>query len=226
LRFGLRAKKIKNKPKINKEVTVAELKNEIERLEAMLAKSNRRVKMLEAFIRENNLSFEEDEGNDLDYDYHGDNTGIDTGIIRKDQNNTNTHNNQNETFIVRESLIPSLPSGNFLNQMNAYNPNAIGIKENPRITIGLGFNEHLQREQTGNDTKANENNYEKVFLNEKLEDIIKAIDNYSSIRISEKEELLNNLDCIKEGYIKSEAALQEKIKLTFLACLRQANSIG
>jgi kinesin family protein 5 len=50
LRFGLRAKKIKNKPKINKEVTIAELKLEIDKLERIVLTSNKRIKQLEDFI--------------------------------------------------------------------------------------------------------------------------------------------------------------------------------
>jgi kinesin family protein 5 len=50
LRFGVRAKKIKNKPIINKEVTVAELKLEIDKLEKILLACNSRVNQLEDFI--------------------------------------------------------------------------------------------------------------------------------------------------------------------------------
>ena len=55
LRFGERAKKIKNKPKINKETTVAELKLEIENLEKIIQKYNKRVNQLQKFIESNNL---------------------------------------------------------------------------------------------------------------------------------------------------------------------------
>ena len=55
LRFGERAKRIKNKPKINKEVTVAELQVIIGNLEGQLAKANKRIKQLENFIRKNGL---------------------------------------------------------------------------------------------------------------------------------------------------------------------------
>jgi len=55
LRLGERAKRIKNKPKINKEVTVAELKIEIENLEKIIQRGNKRVLQLEQFIEKNNL---------------------------------------------------------------------------------------------------------------------------------------------------------------------------
>ena len=55
LRFGLRAKEIKNKPKINKEITVSELQKLVEKLKENLKKANSRINQLENFIRQNNL---------------------------------------------------------------------------------------------------------------------------------------------------------------------------
>ncbi len=55
LRFGMRAKKVKNKPKINKEVTVAELKAEIDKLESLLLICKNRINQLENFITINDL---------------------------------------------------------------------------------------------------------------------------------------------------------------------------
>jgi kinesin family protein 5 len=55
MRFGLRAKQIKNKPKINKEVTVAELKIEIDRLDKTVVRLNNRIIQLENYIRKNGL---------------------------------------------------------------------------------------------------------------------------------------------------------------------------
>ena len=56
LRFGERAKKIKNKPKINKEVTVAELQKLVDQLKENLKKANARISQLENFIKQNGLS--------------------------------------------------------------------------------------------------------------------------------------------------------------------------
>jgi kinesin family protein 5 len=60
LRFGLRAKKIKNKPKINKEVTVAELKIEIEKLERLILVHYKRIEQLQNFIIKHNLTVPEE----------------------------------------------------------------------------------------------------------------------------------------------------------------------
>ena len=59
LRFGERAKKIKNKPKINKEVTVAELQKLVEKLQENLKKANARINQLENFIKQNGLRIPE-----------------------------------------------------------------------------------------------------------------------------------------------------------------------
>jgi kinesin family protein 5 len=55
MRFGLRAKQIKNKPKINKEVTVAELKLEIDKLDKFINRYKNRIIQLENYIRKNGL---------------------------------------------------------------------------------------------------------------------------------------------------------------------------
>ena len=56
LRFGERAKKIKNKPKINKEVSVAELQKLVDQLKENLKKANARITQLENYIKQNNLT--------------------------------------------------------------------------------------------------------------------------------------------------------------------------
>jgi len=56
LRFGERAKKIKNKPKINKEITVAELQKLVTQLKENLKKADARINQLENYIRSNGLS--------------------------------------------------------------------------------------------------------------------------------------------------------------------------
>lgn len=52
LRFGESAQKIKNKPKINRELTTEELQRIIERLEATLEEKNKWIKILEGFIKD------------------------------------------------------------------------------------------------------------------------------------------------------------------------------
>ena len=61
LRFGTAARNIKNKPIINKEYTVDELKKMVERRDKFLKIYQRRIKALEDFIQENNLEIPSDE---------------------------------------------------------------------------------------------------------------------------------------------------------------------
>ena len=56
LRFGERAKKIKNKPKINKEITVAELQKLVTQLKEKLKTADARIAQLENYIKQNGLS--------------------------------------------------------------------------------------------------------------------------------------------------------------------------
>lgn len=67
LRFGLRAKKIKNKPKINKETTVAELKIEIDKMDKVIQKLNMRIKQLENYIVKNGLQIPLEDESGMDY---------------------------------------------------------------------------------------------------------------------------------------------------------------
>lgn len=64
LRFGERAKKIKNMAKINREMTVAELTKELDRTNKKMAILEKKIKFLEEFIVSNNLEvphFDEDD---------------------------------------------------------------------------------------------------------------------------------------------------------------------
>jgi kinesin family member 5 len=51
LRFGVRAKNIKNRPKINREMTVAELQLLLEKAEKTIEEKEIRIKQLEDFIK-------------------------------------------------------------------------------------------------------------------------------------------------------------------------------
>jgi len=55
LRFGYRAKSIKNKPKINREYTVAELQLLLEKAENTIKQKEKRIKYLEALLEKHNI---------------------------------------------------------------------------------------------------------------------------------------------------------------------------
>jgi kinesin family protein 5 len=56
LRFGYRAKSIKNTPKINREFTVAELKLLLDKAESTLEQRERRIKVLESLLSSNGIA--------------------------------------------------------------------------------------------------------------------------------------------------------------------------
>jgi kinesin family protein 5 len=60
LEFGVRAKMIKNKPKVNREQSIPELKALVQKLEKKIALQGRRIKTLEGFILDNGLEVPSD----------------------------------------------------------------------------------------------------------------------------------------------------------------------
>lgn len=61
LRFGYRAKSIKNTPKINREYTVAELQLLLEKAEKTIKEQERRIKQLEALLAQNSIAIPSEE---------------------------------------------------------------------------------------------------------------------------------------------------------------------
>jgi kinesin family protein 5 len=99
LRFGMRAKKIKNKPKINKETTLAELKLEIEKLENNNTKLIKRIAQLENFIVKNGLivpledeEFDENfkKKENFDEENYYNSVNPQSQYIEKEENNNNS----------------------------------------------------------------------------------------------------------------------------------------
>ena len=107
LRFGERAKKIKNKPKINKEVTVAELQKLIAQLKENLKKANARITQLENYIKQKNLTVPE-------------------GNYKKEEDEEEIEEKEKEKDVQKEIEI----------RKKSDNKN-IGIGERINITLGL-----------------------------------------------------------------------------------------
>lgn len=66
LRFGIRAKQIKNKPKVNKEYTIAELKLLLSKADAEIARKDRRILQLEHALAEAGIKLPSNEDTILD----------------------------------------------------------------------------------------------------------------------------------------------------------------
>ena len=60
LRFGFRAKSIKNKPKVNRELTLAELKLKLAKIEEELRKKNTKIQKLELALSQNEVTLPND----------------------------------------------------------------------------------------------------------------------------------------------------------------------
>ena len=155
LRFGERAKKIKNIPKINKEVSVAELQQEILKLKNDLENANKRIKQLEKFIKENGL-------NVPDGDYQ---------IIEEKKNKQNKQNNKIEPIKEEENENEEINS-----EINNKKGHLTERKENPpqiikdnkdnsekrikinTITWGKYINADSSKKSEHNFTEPNNNN--------------------------------------------------------------------
>ena len=107
LRFGERAKKIKNKPKINKEVTVAELQKLISQLKENLKKANARITQLENYIKQKNLTVPE-------------------GNYKKEEDEEEIEEKEKEKDVQKEIEI-----------RKKFENKNIGIGERINITLGL-----------------------------------------------------------------------------------------
>ena len=107
LRFGERAKKIKNKPKINKEVTIAELQKLIAQLKENLKKANARITQLENYIKQKNLTVPE-------------------GNYKKEEDEEEIEEKENERDVQKEIEI-----------RKKFDNKNIGIGERINITLGL-----------------------------------------------------------------------------------------
>lgn len=183
LRFGLRAKKIKNKPKINKETTVAELKIEIDRMDKTILKLNWRIKQLENYIVKNGLPIPlEDEPsieNDIEVDRDREVTDINIRddlelmqVVNLKTNNHNGHDDGLQNDHVRFDDL-KVSFGN-LNQDNMTN---------------LVINDKISRLTGGFGTLINKSNFEneKIFANGNFEQLTKMNNEYSN-KIKELEE--------------------------------------
>lgn len=71
LRFGHRAKSIKNKPKINREFTVAELQLLLEKAEALIEKQKGRIKLLEKTLKDKGIAIPKESAAEPAESYRG-----------------------------------------------------------------------------------------------------------------------------------------------------------
>ncbi len=178
LRFGLRAKKIKNKPKINKETTVAELKIEIDKMDKTIQKLNRRIKQLENYIVKNGLTIPLEDDMDIDSIQEVE------PVLNIEEKNNLSENNHEENNI----------------NLNSYNNNIGNLDyENEKVSFGnnLGNNENTNTFPSNNLSRLtagfgnlpgkNINENDKIFSNGNMDQINKLNNEYIN-KINELEE--------------------------------------
>jgi len=168
LRFGLRAKKIKNKPKINKETTVAELKIEIDKMDKTIQKLIRRIKQLENFIIKNGLSIPAED--EIDFERESEIENIE-GETKELNNELEENENKDKNYEnVKSFEDPKISFGN----IPSNNQEILAIEQISRLTGVFG-------------NKISNNENEKIFANGNLEQIIRQNADYSN-KIKEFEE--------------------------------------
>ena len=179
LRFGERAKKIKNKPKINKEYTVDELQKIIEDLTSKLEKANQRIKQLEDFIRKNGLKVPTQYGS---------------------SNTTNQKKGENNILTEEDNKIIMDLKSKFDNETIEVGDklqNAIGI-----IGGGIGYDDLKMREIIAMLLSIKDKiNDREIENQEKIKELNDELEGIKNIRAQLKNEIINNntADAVSQG---------------------------
>ena len=183
LRFGERAKRIKNKPKINKEVTVAELKIEIENLEKIIQRFNKRTNQLYQFIENNGLKVPSED----DYTFLKENK------IMENLTNLDIINDDSNNMIINNDNKSENSNNNM--SINENNRNYLNIEDDDNIFNGEKYN--YEDEGKKNISECLENAINKVCM--------------FSLPLDEKNELREELEKIKNKHEMLEQHMYEKL---------------
>jgi kinesin family protein 5 len=199
LRFGERAKRIKNKPKINKEVTVAELKIEIENLEKIIHKGNNRILQLDHFIVKNNLKVPSED----DFSFMNEFKLLDSlthlDLIHDDADN----------LIINEEI--NFNNEGFINS----DKSAFGSSTPKKKTSDLfKLNKRNSKELDEKLFTLRKLNYfsenDNKNVSESIDNAISVINNYA-LPVEDKDSLQKELEVIKNKHELLEHQLYEKI---------------
>ena len=192
LRFGMRAKKIKNKPKINKEVTVAELKIEIEKLEKIIKEKNLRIHQLEAFIKYNNLLVPKEDDKLLEKEEPGEEESI---INKSSEDEENKKEEDNKSVVYYDERLSNGFNGiNFLNNEKSEIQNKLDKEKLKEMNNQIEFLEEDRKN-----------------LNEKLNIAMQNIKEFE-VEIELKQNVLQQLQKIQETFTENEIKMQIKVR--------------
>ena len=134
LRFGIRAKSVKNRPKINKEYTVAELKLLLSKAQEEIEKKNLKIQFLESemcksggIIPETSITTKQDEEDKIDMDELLDEI---EGIKLKLEQECNTSSSLRNNLIQQEILLQEikLDNSSMIEELNFYHDEILILK--------------------------------------------------------------------------------------------------
>lgn len=216
LRFGMRAKKVKNKPKINKELTVSELKIIVEKLERQLKLSNMKISQLEKYIKSLNIEMPNNliKLNEIDKDI--DEIGVENSQDLSITENNNVNKKYRLSNMNNIDLLLKLEKEcayndkdllliNINNKLKSNSTNNISISENIKKNnvnhneiniVNTDLNSILTKEEL---KYLEENNFlEEIKKELQKTNVSKNQDNL----ISETEEAINDNDYYETQYFK------------------------
>ena len=203
LRFGERAKKIRNKAKINKEFTVMELQRIIDGLKEKLKNANKRIVQLEKFIKNNGLVVPmsdykvDDEEKKENEDELNSNLDV-NNIIKIDEEEEKIINENKDKFDddiknINENLI------NVINEMQEKN---FSSKKDDLIQNLINIKKKIELKDIENQKKIKD-------LKEELENVTKLKDKLKFIS-EENNNPFKNLNEFHENYFEFVEKIEKK----------------
>ena len=207
LRFGERAKKIRNKAKINKEVTVMELQRIIDSLKEKLKNANKRIIQLEKYIKNNglvvpmsdyNVSDEEKKENEDEEELNS-NQDI-NNIIKIDEEDEKLINEYKDKF---DDDIKNI-NENLINVINGMQEKNFLLKKDDLIQNLINIKKKIELKEIENQKKIKD-------LEEDLENVTSLKDKLQLKFISEENNNpFNNLNEFHENYFEFIDKIKKK----------------
>lgn len=148
LKFGMRAKMIKNKPKVNRELSIPELKQMVAKLEKKIASQQKYIKCLENKLNENSISLPE-EGQEV--------------TIVDDEGGSAAEETGNELSVEDEEALMSAMGNNSRTVRK-------GSLDGQQLELA-----QLAMEQRENEEKINAYEEEKEFMKSLMDDLLEQL---------------------------------------------------
>ena len=206
LRFGERAKKIRNKAKINKEVTVMELQRIIDSLNEKLKNANKRIIQLENYIKNNGLvvpmsdyKVNDEEKKENEDDEEESNLNV-NNVIKIDEEDEKLINEFKDKF---DDDIKNI-NENLINVINGMQEKNFLLKKDDLIQNLINIKKKIELKDIENQKKIKD-------LEEELENVTSLKDKLQLKFISEENNNpFNNLNEFHENYFEFIDKIKKK----------------